>query len=368
MPNSPLSRYNRLIDECQILPDAKQAAAVEALQMQHSALKDAQASNTGLLSRFLSRKVTPAPQAMQGLYLWGGVGRGKSMLMDLLAQSCAPDQVTRQHFHSFMRQVHARIHALRAVNTPDPLARVAEEIANTPLLCFDEMQVHDITDAMILSRLFTLLFSKNVRVIMTSNRPPEDLYLHGLQREQFLPFIQLLRTKMQIFQLDAQQDYRTRNLTQLGDHYRIAPIGSGYALLQPAFAMLCAGESARPLTIQYAGRNLHFSESCRDMILTSFEHLCCCALAAGDYLAIAEHINVLLLYDIPQMSADNRNEAKRFVNLIDVLYEQRAILLCTAEVPPEQLYTGGTGAFEFERTTSRLLEMQTNEYIHNARA
>lgn len=310
------------------------------------------------------RRKTP-----QGMYIYGGVGRGKSMLMDQFFDDIAIKQKRRVHFHSFMQEVHQRIHALReeyrkSKKEADFLPRVAEAIAKEArLLCFDEFQVKDIADAMILSRFFELLFAEGVTVVATSNRPPQDLYKDGLKRENFLPFIDLLKSKLDVHFLDGAQDYRLQKLSSLDTTY-FTPLGKkADSFIKNLFTELSNGHAPEPQILDINGRELTLPRTYAHVAWCSFEELCAKPLAAADYLAIAEEFDTLLLENIPILSATKRNEATRFITLIDVLYENKTHFICTADAAPEALYPKGDNRFEFDRTISRLIEMQSSDYL-----
>lgn len=366
MPQSPLSRYTLLVEQCEILPDEHQKRLVMELQRLYGAVTEEGffRSGKGLLASLgwnVAVRERPA-----GLYIWGGVGRGKSMLMDLFFEALPFKEKLRIHFHAFMLRVHGRIHALRQEgDCLDPLRIVAAEIAKQyKLLCFDEFQVSDVADAMILSRLFSELLDKGTVVVFTSNRAPEALYQGGLQRERFLPFIALLHQRLNVVELDASTDYRTRNLAQLAGVWH-APLGQeADRFLRESFAHLSHHATPQPMELEIKKRTLRLSRSWRDICWCSFDELCSQPLGAEDYLELARIFRIVLLENIPLLSAERRNEAKRFVTLVDVLYEARTTLIATAEGLPEALYPAGDGSFEFARTVSRLQEMQTLPYLN----
>ena len=306
----------------------------------------------GLLSMF--RRATEVPP---GLYIWGGVGRGKSMLMDLFVAATATPAKRRVHFHAFMQEVHHGLHAARKTGVEDPLAPVAEALVqDLRLLAFDEMQITDITDAMIVGRLFEKLFAAGVVVVTTSNRPPEDLYKNGLNRNLFLPFIDLMRTRCHVAALESPTDYRQHRLQ--GAQVYFHPAGIAKGLIAGIWADLTGGAEGDALRLAVNGREVELPRFANGIGRASFWDLCAKPLGPADYLAIAHAVRVLILEDIPQMSSANYNEAKRFVILIDALYEARVKLVASAADVPERLYLEGAGSFEFERTASRLREMQ----------
>lgn len=331
-------------------------------------------TGTGPKRRGLLRRYGPAPN---GLYLWGGVGRGKSMLMDLFYDFSQVPSKRRVHFHSFMLDVHERITAWRKLDKAarraspdyvkgagdDPIAPVAKAIArDAMLLCFDEFHVTDITDAMILSRLFEALFKREVVVLATSNRAPDALYTNGLNRHLFVPFIGLLKSKMDVFEFPGEVDHRLRQLTAAPVFY--APLGPQTdAAIEAAWKRLIGGTVPHVTELTVQGRTLILEQTAASTARTSFERLCGRPLGPADYLRLARSFQTLILENVPQLSRDKRNEAKRFVTLIDALYEARTKLIMSAEVQPHELYPEGDGSFLFERTASRLIEMRSDDYL-----
>lgn len=303
--------------------------------------------------KFFSR--AKAPEGPMGCYLWGGVGRGKSMLMDLFHEA-SPVPSRRVHFHAFMQEVHEGLFAARKTGVDDALTPVAEAvIAETRVLCFDEMQITDITDAMIVGRLFQKLFAAGVRVVTTSNRVPDDLYKDGLNRALFLPFIGLIKEKMIVHELVAARDYRQDRLADEQVYF----VGGG--ALDDVWTRLTDGRS-EGLTLRVKGRDVRLDDYASGVARASFDQLCGRPLGAGDYLALAQAVRVLILTDVPRLSRAQNNEAKRFVTLIDSLYEARVRLVVSAAAEPEDLYEAGAGRFEFDRTASRLREMQAADW------
>jgi cell division protein ZapE len=365
---TPLERYSDMVDRGEIQPDPAQSFVAHTLEELYLRIIDPGfftrlRHSRQWVRRFFARSVSHHDQ---GIYLWGDVGRGKSMLMDLFFLSLPFEEKRRVHFHSFMLEVHARIHALRqdGGSHRDPLLIVAAEQAEKyRVLCFDEFQVHDIADAMILSRLFTAMFAKGMVILFTSNRIPDDLYKNGLQRGRFLPFIELLKERVKVVELSAQEDYRRSRMASLHEVY-CYPLGAqADRFIRSTFAALLSGGKAGPLEVTVQGRTVHVTQACRDIAVFSFDELCARPMGASDYLALAGLFRIFLITDIPQMGPEHRNEAKRFTTLIDVLYEERSLLICTAAVPAEELYAMGDGSFEFERAVSRLIEMQSADYL-----
>ncbi|NQV83797.1 MAG: cell division protein ZapE [Rhodospirillales bacterium] len=371
---SPIEAYRALLEDGAINPDASQEQTMERLQGLNESLSTyaQQMGKQGWMAR-LGRGKVAVPQ---GLYMWGGVGRGKSMLMDLFFDTATvvPER-QRVHFHAFMQEVHRRLHSYREAvragkvsESTDPLAALGRVITDRAwLLCFDEFHVTDIADAMILGRLFEALFEQGVVVVATSNRPPQDLYKDGLQREMFMPFIDLIGNKMDILELDSGVDYRLDRLKSM-DVFLTPADGEAAARLDEDFHSLSIGAHTRPVTLVVHGRDIVIPKAAEGVAMADFADLCEQPLGPGDYLEIARCFHTLIIKGIPRLGPDRRNEAKRFVTLIDALYEARVNLICSADAPPEALYTEGDGAFEFERTASRLMEMQSTEYMAMAHA
>ncbi|MDQ7069988.1 MAG: cell division protein ZapE [Rhodobacterales bacterium] len=303
----------------------------------------------------------------KGLYLWGGVGRGKSMIMDLFVSSLDVP-VRRVHFHAFMQEIHTGMHEARKTGVEDAIAPVAADVAKSVrVLAFDEMQINDITDAMIVGRLFEALFRAGVVVIATSNRPPDDLYKDGLNRQLFLPFIALLKEKMVVWEMSSPHDYRQGLLA--GAPVYFTPIGPrARASLHAVWVDLAGAQKADPLILRVKGRDVEIPSFRNGVARATFFDLCGQPLGPADYLALADVVKVLVLEDIPQLGRSNFNEAKRFVTLIDALYEAQVRLVCSAAAQPEMLYIEGEGSFEFDRTASRLREMQGVDWGADARA
>ena len=354
------SAYDRLIADHELKPDPAQENAVAALDRLAAVFK----RKSPLEALFGSRGDEPA-----GVYLWGGVGRGKSMLMDLAFAHIDIHPKRRVHFAEFMLETHARLKKAREKEEGDPIEPVAEQIAaEAKLLCFDEMQVTNPADAMILSRLFGKLIEAGVKVVTTSNRPPGDLYLGGLNRELFLPFIELIERRMLVVAVDGPTDYRLERLSGV-EVWHVPNGPEATADLSRAFFQLTdypvedrAKVPSEDIDVG-GGRTLHVPKSLKGVAVFSFKRLIGEPRGAADYLAIARRYHTVILVGIPVMGPEMRNEAARFVTLIDALYEHKVKLLAAADAEPSGLHPSGDGGFEFQRTISRLEEMRSAEYL-----
>ena len=342
--------YAAMIAEGVLTQDAAQVAVIPEFERIREGLS--QPAKKGWF-----RKSAEAPK---GLYLWGGVGRGKSMIMDLFVDTLqVPSR--RVHFHAFMQEIHKGMHAARQQGVEDALAPVAEEVIDSVrLLAFDEMQITDITDAMIVGRLFQALFDAGVVVVTTSNRVPDDLYKNGLNRQLFLPFIELVKEQMVVHEMIGPTDYRQDKLAGSPSYFTPAN-DDARAQIEAVWQDLTSGQSA-PLPLIVNKREVLIPAFHNGVARASFYDLCGKPLGPADYLALAEAARVLVLENIPQLGRNNFNEAKRFVTLIDALYEAEVRLICSAAAKPEFLYVEGEGSFEFERTASRLREMQSEDW------
>ena len=358
-----VAAYRALVARGELRPDAEQAAAAARLDALAAAL--ATPARRGLLARLAG----VAPPAPRGIYLWGAVGRGKSMLMDLFYDHVAVAPKRRVHFHEFMLDIHAAIHAQRQASAADPIPAVAAAVAGSArLLCFDELQVRDVADAAILSRLFTALLAAGVTVVATSNRPPADLYKDGLNRQLFMPFIALIEDRLEVLGLNGPVDYRLDRLGGMPTYYTPNGPAATKALSDAFFRLTDYPVEDRAhvptaLLDVGGGRTLFVPKSLKGVAVFSFARLCRAPLGAADYVAVARRYHTVILVGVPQLGPELRNEAARFVTLIDTLYEHHVKLLVAADVPPEALYAAGDGSFEFERTVSRLYEMQAADYL-----
>lgn len=373
MSKGPRPRYEALLDTGALSPDPAQEEAADRLQALHDALQSYSGPNARGFKSWFGAKQTPP----RGLYLWGGVGRGKTLLMDLFFNNTSFKKKRRVHFHEFMGDAHERIAEWRAKSEAekkkhkaydrgapdDPMPPVAHDLAEDALLlCFDEFHVTDIADAMILGRLFTALFERGVVIVATSNRAPDDLYKDGLNRQLFLPFIDLLKSKLDIFEMRSARDYRLEKLSAAPVY--LTPLGpDADKAMDLAWENMISGAHVRREEIQMKGRKLVVPRAARGAARFEFTDLCEKPLGAADYLALARRYGALFLGHIPVMGPDMRNEAKRFSTLIDTLYDAKVKLVCSAAAEPGALYVDGHGAFEFERTASRLMEMRTADYL-----
>ena len=352
--NSPLAAYEQRLAAGDLAPDADQRRAAERLER---------------LAQELARwkpKAWFGKGAMpRGLYLWGPVGRGKSLLMDLFFETVPVAKKRRVHFHEFMLEQHAFMHAARARGGGQDqlIAQAADKVAGeAQLLCFDEVQVTDIADAMILGRLFERLFASDVIIVATSNRLPDDLYKNGLNRQLFLPFIGMLKRELDVLEISGPRDYRLERLMAAPVYY--APLGpAAEEAIEQAWKRLTHGAHAQAVMLDVNGRALRVEREAAGVARFTFDELCARPLGAADYLEIAERFHTVLVEDIPKLSPAKREEAARFRTLIDALYEAKVKLIATAEAEPHKLYPEGDQSFEFERTASRLMEMRSESYL-----
>lgn len=352
--------YQDSVASCQLHYDEAQFFAIQQLQqlseqLQHFVHYQQQST--------LAKLRCLPPEKCTSLYLYGEVGGGKSLLMALFYKHCPIEKKRRVHFNIFMLEVHRFIYNWQQQNEGDTLIALAKHIrASVVLLCFDEFHVSDIADAMILGRLFKLLFDLGVTVVITSNRHPEKLYQGGLPKDKFLFFIEVINHSARIIELNAKQDYRLRHAHNEQVYYYYPLDAGANNFIKQQYKQLGIHEPLQTRVIALLGRELSVLAS-NTILVSNFNQLCAQALASADYLQLIAQFDTLLLSDIPQLQAEHRNEAKRFVTLIDILYEHKIKLICTAQVSADKLYLAGDGAFEFKRTVSRLIEMQSKSYM-----
>lgn len=369
MPESVRRCYEAKVAAGDLKPDERQRALADALDRIAAALADRARKSKGSALGWLFANGSK-PVAPRGCYIWGGVGTGKTLLMDLFFRAAPIPRKRRVHFHAFMTEVHDRIAGFREqlkcgeATGDDPIAPVASALAaEAELLCFDEFTVTDIADAMILGRLFEQLFQRGVTVVATSNVAPDDLYKDGLNRALFVPFLALLQEHMAEFHLDSERDYRLDDAASAPLY--VSPLGArADDCLNAHFRRLTGREHGSPRSLDTKGRSIPVAEAAGDVARFSFWDLCARPLGAGDYLKIAGAFHTILLADVPVLGPETRNEAKRFINLIDTLYDRRIRLIVSAAAAPSDLWRGdeGTEAFEFARTASRLTEMRSSAY------
>jgi len=323
-------------------------------------LKAHDAAQSGWLPRLFGRRT---PETVRGLYIWGGVGRGKTMLMDLFLQHVPTKQKRRVHFHEFMGDVHTRIGTARKTDPGDPIPIVANQIAaEARVLCFDELHVTDIADAMILGRLFRALFEMSMTVVATSNVPPEGLYKDGLNRDLFLPFVSLLNEHLHIHDFGAGKDYRLDKVVGRTLYFSPADAAADRGM-DELWAEFTEQEQSAPGIVKSLGRDIAVPQAAGGYARFTFEDLCDVALGARDYLMIARRFHTIFIDRIPQLGPAKRNAARRFINLIDTLYDNRVCLVVSAAVAPDEIYAAGDGTDHFERTISRLREMRSEPYL-----
>jgi cell division protein ZapE len=359
----PTDAYGSLLAQGAIAADPAQSAVMAKLAEVSGRLRAWRRRRTGLVGGLASLLARSGPEAPRGLYIHGAVGRGKTMLMDLFYETTNVAWKRRAHFHAFMADVHDRLAAARKADEADPIARVAADIAaNTGLLCFDELHVTDIADAMILGRLFKALFEHGTVVVATSNVPPRELYKDGLNRQLFVPFIDLIEERMDVVELAAARDYRLEKLAGKPLYFTPADARAGSAM-DSLWLELSGGRPGAPLTLDVKGRALLVRLAGMGLARFSFAELCEAPLGTLDYLALAQQFHTVFIDAIPILAPERRDVARRFVNLIDTLYDARVGLVASAAAEPDGLYPAGDVHFLFERTVSRLVEMRTEGYL-----
>lgn len=356
-------QYQKLLDQGAIRPDPGQRLMIDRLAELGEALENYAPKAQSGLRKSISKWRGTATATPRGLYMHGGVGRGKTMLMDLFFENVAVKKKRRVHFHAFMQDVQQRLHKHRQKEKGDPIPPLAEELIEEAwLLCFDEFVVTDIADAMILSRLFATLFDMGLVMVATSNVAPKNLYANGLHRERFVDFIGVLEGRVDIIDMQAEVDYRLERLRALKAYN--TPLGKkADAILEEAFAALTGNAVGEEMHLRVRGHEFYVPRAAEGVAYFAFENLCAKPYGAVDYLALADHFHSIIISGIPEFTPDLRNEAKRFITLIDVAYENNLRLVCSAAVTPDKLYKAGDHAFEFERTSSRLFEMQSADYM-----
>lgn len=359
--SGPQQRYDALIDEGVVSQDAGQADIIDQLdQLYHRLLPHISQHHKSVSKKFLKlfRSPKKSQNTLSGLYIYGGVGRGKSMMMDLFYDCLPSGTAKRLHFHDFMVMAHDAMNDARQAGADDAVSQAGISLSDGPkILCFDEMEVRDIADAMILKRLFDSLFARGVIVVATSNRHPDHLYENGLHRDRFLPFIDQLKDHCIITQIQDGNDWRTRLLATMPRWYITDEATDHKATLATQFSHLTQGADIAPLSVRVAGRDVVFDTAAQAIVMASFNELCAVPLAARDYVALADRLTGLFITDIPRLGDAEQNEARRFMWLIDALYDRGRFVVATAQTDMTDLYHGSQWAFEFHRTISRLSEM-----------
>ncbi len=359
---NPLQRYKSDIDKHRIIPDSAQLAVINHTQTLYDELVNAISGNSirRFLTRFFGRQALP----VKGLYLWGGVGSGKTYIVDMLFDCLPFDNKLRVHFHRYMQWVHAELKQLADVEAP--LRLVANKLArNVSVICFDEFHVSDITDAMLLSGLFHELFDRGVTLVATSNEHPDKLYWGGLQRERFLPAIELIKRHARVVNLETGVDYRLRYLDQARVYHHPLDSGSRDKLAE-SFAKIASEIVGANSTIEIEGREIMVQRLASGVVWFGFYEICDGPRGAADYIEIARQFQTVFIEDIPQMDDASNDRARRFITMVDEFYDRNVKLIVTAEVAARDLYTGKRLAREYERTASRLIEMQSRDYLGRA--
>ncbi len=358
---TPLQSYKKLLNDGSWKHDLDQENLAKIFDALYREVIDFQKSKRKLINKIFGINRTNVPS---GIYIHGSVGRGKSVLMDLFSNSTGIKNVRRVHFHAFMQETHALIREQREQSKiGDPIIYVAKTIfSETKILCFDEFQVNDAADAMIIQRLFAKLFELGLVVVSTSNQPPDDLYLGGINRDLFLPFIKLLKTKCKIFKIDGEKDYRleklVKNKVYFHPHNEV-----NKKQFYSTFQKISGSEKTEKLRLNVQKRELEIEKYSNGIAMMKFDELCNKPLGTKDYLTISKRFKTFFIDSIPIMNNENRNQVKRFINLIDVLYDNNIKVVFLASETPENLYEGSYYKPEYERTSSRIYEMQSEYYL-----
>jgi cell division protein ZapE len=362
MPTAIFRHYQNLLESGTINSDKEQLLVIGELSALGKRITDKY--NAPAFLKIL--QIVVQKNTSLGMYIYGSMGTGKSMMMDLFYNNIDIKQKKRVHFHNFMIDLHKRLHEIRkTAQKIDVIIELARQISEeTKLLCFDELHITEVTDAMILSRLFTELFKNNVFIVVTSNRSPEDLYRHSYGLEHFSKFVNILNQNLEILKLNSMHDYRQAKIKSMKQVYFTPNSNETRQKLSDIFADLCGKEKPYRVSLRVGNRIIDFHHCYKTVLLDSFHHLCTENMWTQEYMAIANSFNCIIMLDIPKLNNSNRNEAKRFLALIDILYENKIFLICGAEVEPDELYTTGDEAFEFKRAISRLKEMQSEEYLN----
>lgn len=356
-----LDHYHKVLNENNIKPSQAQEQILKALGKLHQQISSYLKKEKNILKVLLPKRTAP-----EGFYLYGSVGTGKSVIVDLFFESLTTDKKQKIHFHSFMLEIHHHLHKLKNTRKDvDVIKYIAQYIKEKyTILYIDELYISDIADAMIVGKLFRELIAHNVIIIITSNFAPEDLYKDGLQRGSFLPFIELIMNKMQVIKMDSDHDYRTGKLKSVeATYYVYKEIIDSQKFILDSFRKLSNNAPAKNSLIDCDGRELICPITALDCAVFSFDQLCRAPLSSIDYIAICEKFNVIILSEIPELSSDEHNEARRLTKLIDTIYEFKLLLICSSEVEIDSIYKKGKWSFEFTRTASRLHEMQSDDYL-----
>lgn len=347
-------RYTQYLQQRGWQSDEAQSEAIEALEKLRTQLLGRQ--HRSLMQRWFSKK----PEPVQGVYLWGGVGRGKTFMMDLFAESLCGIPYVRSHFHRFMFDVHE---SLSTLSEADPLASVADSIASRArVLCFDEFYVSDIGDAMILGRLITLLIERHVTLVATSNIPPDELYYDGLQRARFLPAIDVINAHCHVLHVDSPNDYRLRVLSDAAMYFWPCDTKTNQRIAQ-LFEDLSQGQQLADGDILISGRSIPVRGKAAGVVWFDFDAICGGPRSQNDYIALARRVHTVIVSDLPELGDADNNAVRRFIALVDEFYDRNVNLVLSAQTALTDIYTGRKLAFAFERTTSRLTQMQSTEYL-----